>query len=217
MKKVLVLMLILGIASTASAYVVQVETDGVGTISGNTGLDAGSQLVVGDQIKLKITLTDLDNYPYRTYAQYDGYVLSTLGVTLDNTDGEAFGFVKAAPIAAKPKSVLAPFSALANGSDLDINGAAGDNNFEGYCAGAGNPIVWNVWWEITVADGSTLVDMVLDASAGTSWYKPMFTGSATGYTAMVNTDLGDLTLHTVPEPMTIALLGLGGLFLRRKK
>ena len=34
-----------------------------------------------------------------------------------------------------------------------------------------------------------------------------------GYTAPVDT----LTIHQVPEPMTIALLGLGGLFLRRRK
>ena len=31
------------------------------------------------------------------------------------------------------------------------------------------------------------------------------------------TSLGPLVLHIIPEPMTIALLGLGGLFLRRRK
>jgi len=30
------------------------------------------------------------------------------------------------------------------------------------------------------------------------------------------TSISSVTIHTIPEPMTIALLGLGGLFLRRK-
>ena len=31
------------------------------------------------------------------------------------------------------------------------------------------------------------------------------------------TDVGSVVIHVVPEPMTIALLGLGGLFLRRRR
>ena len=34
---------------------------------------------------------------------------------------------------------------------------------------------------------------------------------------IAETDLGDLTIVQVPEPMTVALLGLGGLFLRRRR
>ena len=42
------------------------------------------------------------------------------------------------------------------------------------------------------------------------------------YTEILDTgvnisDMGSLTLNVVPEPMTIVLLGLGGLFLRRRK
>ena len=88
MKKVLILMLVLGLVSTANAYVVQLETASTGSISGNTGLIAGQELVVGDQIKLKITVTDLDNYIGSP--AYDGYMISTLGVKIATDESTGF-------------------------------------------------------------------------------------------------------------------------------
>ena len=76
-------------------------------------------------------------------------------------------------------------------------------------------IIYNLWIEVDVADGSLLLDMTLDAGAGTSSYKAHYSDAS--WITMVGADVGSLTLLTVPEPMTIALLGLGGLFLRRKK
>ena len=211
MKKLLIFMLVLGLASLANATVVQVEVDGVGSVSGNTGTGAGDLLVATDQIQLKITLTDLDNTPYTGYPAYDGYVLSTLGVTLE-TDDDASGYIKASPAPAQPKSVLSPFGYAASGGDIDVSGAG---PVAGYAAGAGNPIIWNLWLNITTADGETTIDMVLDPVAGTSSYKEVY--NDTSWITMVEADLGDLTLYTVPEPATMALLGLGGLFLVRRR
>jgi len=33
----------------------------------------------------------------------------------------------------------------------------------------------------------------------------------------VEADFGDLIIYQIPEPMTVALLGLGGLFLLRRR
>jgi len=219
MKKLLVLTLVLAMATVANATVVQVATDGVGSISGNTGLDAGSKLVLGDQIKLKITLTDLDNY---ASPAYDGYVLSTLAVKLNaDSVAELFSYTT---LAAKPKTYVAGvFSAEAitgGASSQAISIGSTDNDFEGYTAGQGTTLVYNLWLEITAeAQLTTFIDMVLDAGGGSSTYKTLLAaaGGPTTYETMVNADLGGLTLYTVPEPITIALLGIGGLFLRRRK
>ena len=210
MKKLLVLMLVLGMAAAANATIVQVEVDLAGSISGNMGTGPGDLLVKDDQVKLKVTLTDLDNYA--PYSSYDGYVLSTVAFTM-NTDADASAYVKAAPAPATPKSVLSPYSVASDGSGgLDISGAG---PVAGYAAGQGATIIWNFWLDITTADGQTDLTLDLDPVGGASTYKLKL--SDTSWTTMVEADLGDLTLYTVPEPMTIALLGLGGLFLRRRK
>lgn len=58
--------------------------------------------------------------------------------------------------------------------------------------------------------GDVIVDLTL--GLGDTGY-----GDPTSPTIMLETDLGDLVIEQIPEPMTIALLGLGGLFLRRRK
>jgi hypothetical protein len=45
----------------------------------------------------------------------------------------------------------------------------------------------------------------------------IITINTTGLYGSVSRDALDATLHVVPEPMTVMLLGLGGLFLRRRK
>ncbi len=212
MKKLLIFMLVLGMASLANATVVQLEVDVAGSISGNYGTGTGDLLVVGDQVKLKVTLTDLDNYP--TSPAYDGYVLSTLGVSL-NSDADA-DLYKFTAFATKPKSVLSPLIANVSGGNFtDLGGASIAAGGVGYPAGMGNPIIWNLWLDITTADGSTTIDMVLNTGMGPSTATLLV--EPVSYFNLVESDLGDLVLYTVPEPATVALLGLGGLFLLRRR
>jgi hypothetical protein len=57
-------------------------------------------------------------------------------------------------------------------------------------------------------EGDVLVDLTIGQGATREY--------GTGY-ILQEGDLTDLVITQVPEPMTIALLGLGGLFLRRRK
>ena len=60
-----------------------------------------------------------------------------------------------------------------------------------HCEGLGNVLV-----DLTIGQGNT---------------------ETTGGYTLTEADLGDLTIPQVPEPMTVMLLGLGGLFLRRRR
>ena len=81
--------------------------------------------------------------------------------------------------------------------------------------------------------GSLAIDDYILIDAGNLWwfefhvpelpYSEIISIDLTGlsilpkYGALTYTYGGALEIHVVPEPMTIALLGLGGLFLRRRK
>jgi hypothetical protein len=79
MKKLLVLMLVLGLASVASATVIDVVPVDVGTSGGRLG-GMDDMLQVGDVIGLKIVL---NSNPYPGYSSYDGYLLSSMALKLD--------------------------------------------------------------------------------------------------------------------------------------
>ena len=219
MKKLVFFMLILTMAATANATIIDMLIDGVGSM-GNTG-SAADPLEAGETINVQMVLqyntdsTYADGDQYE--ATYNGYQLSSLSVTLSLTNSTlsipvvaSTGIIKAA----KRNSGIAPFSnstILSSGIDK-ITGIA-------------NPALVGtsdlVWDLLLTADGTGNIVVDLgrwwDAGAsewGLSDYKAL--GSDTEWTAMVEADFGDLTIYA-PEPMTIALLGLGGLFLRRRK
>ena len=160
MKKILVLMLVLGITSMASAGL---------TITGPTEVDLGGTIAL--QIVHDGSAAVVDGSDYAVV-----YVTPTAAVT---------GMAMTSNVSASTWSTLTDY--LASFGYFSIFGA----NPPG-----GNLLLAGTWVNFDISAGSLLVDDVISIS--------MLGG-------------GSHNVTVIPEPMTIGLLGLGGLFLRRRK
>ena len=173
MKKLLVLMLVLGMASLANAaLVLSIYVDGV---------EAGSaaSVDIGDTITIDVYSNE--------EGSYDAYLAMSSGLEYADWAGiTMYDLTPGVSIAANTyyAGALAGFDTyLLNNSTFDIENqpAAG--------------IAFSLSF-LGVAEGT--VDVKLDHDV---WGSTVDT----------------LAVTVIPEPMTLALLGLGGLFLRRKK
>jgi hypothetical protein len=193
MKKLFVLMLVLGLASAASAA-------------------AGLAISVGD-----------DNEP----ADSDYYVLENGTLTLDvhaTTDivGAGAGEGDWVLICDEALGTIRDGNTVPYGDvSLNIMWTASGSGVvdlpEGYDGDVGTVIVFGT--TLTVPSGTVLFDdIVFTCLVGE--------GDVTIILAKINEDweyMGDdwiydtVVIHQIPEPATIALLGLGGLLLRRRR
>jgi hypothetical protein len=164
MKKLLVLMLVLGMASVANATVLSWSVDAV-TIESLSGT-AVVQLVADDGI----------------------------------------GFVSPKWVGYTPAT-----TSLGSITTITALPAAGGN------AAIQNPTQsgWDGWWTVMSMDTETPFTV-----ASGSQYSVTITGYATGTFGLASDSYGTndtLEVTVLPEPMTVALLGLGGLFLLRRR
>ncbi|MCP4707954.1 MAG: PEP-CTERM sorting domain-containing protein [Planctomycetes bacterium] len=226
MKKLLVLLMVLGVVSVANATVIDVYSP---THPTQAELD---NVPVGGVVEIKLVLNDLDtDQPY----YYDGYWLKSMDLNLAVTgpgtlDQKGTGFLTkmksnsnfgafATPIdLGDPLIAGNRIHTLAGGSIA--NGGSGINPFTGGAGiddplGTGNKgLVWNL--KVTV-DGPGMITVDLSANTpGLYTSHPTHIVGDTPLNDLTDLQLGDLFIN-VPEPMTLALLGMGSLGLLRRR
>jgi hypothetical protein len=221
MKKFVTLLMVLGMASVANATIIDAVTDGVGSL-GHTGR-ADSKLDVGETIQIALILNDNDSITNNPtygpdYSYADGYWLSSmdLKITLSGP-GTIDQKGITGPKLLKSHAGFASFGWSEDGGDKDISQLSGVASGDGIGGNDTAILVWNLLVTVTNEGGSEIGVALSHNIAGDYSNFPVSWGDS--FSKMGDGDLGDLTLYCVPEPMTIALLGLGslGMFYRRRR
>ena len=182
MKKLLILMLVLGVATAANAYTTTLYlTD----TSGNTTVAAS---VIGTTITVQI----------RPTTQLNG--IKNVDVSEGCSNIAAVGSWYASPPSGGAGQSVG--SSVTSGIDDIIASTVGGDAFD-----ADDPIYE---FSAYINNGGT-INLAMQSG-------DEITGS--GFMEVAYYSTSDITLNgltVLPEPMTIALLGLGGLFLRRRR
>jgi hypothetical protein len=219
MKKLVALLLVLGLASAASATVIDVVPVDVGQSGGRLG-GMDDPLEASDVIGLKIVL---NHNPYVGYPSYDGYILSSMDLDL-HIAGPASLDVGTRNKAGDPVWQFDPgLTGVVNDDDGLANGLNQITAVAFTPVGGTNYHPDDLMWDLLLhcdGPGEVIIDLTL---LGLTEYADYSDGQglapypAGAWKAAIEEDLGDLVIYQVPEPMTIGLLGLGGLLLRRRK
>lgn len=169
MKRLLMMMLVLGMASVANAVLIQVD-----------GQDPGQTVDIAEGITSVISVVSEDA------SGWLGYIILEEGGT----------------------------GALSDAAKLD---AAGDIGSVSAYTEAG----WGAGYELTVAMSSAGIPAVAVGPQFTMNYSGGVLGDTATISLFLDPEYGvpadSVAITIVPEPMTVILLGLGGLFLRRRK
>ena len=250
MKKLLIFMLVFGMASLANATVIDLvidkqmnyEAGGIGGVQqyGDDSSHAGTSadpIGAGETLHLVMSLQWIqDSFPGGGYPSYDGYLLSAMDLTLTVSGGgslmvnankknvDVWGMhtnwsITGTPTIASDVLDTSPFASnfnnigvtnglLAGGSDQDLL-----FNFYVTADGSGDEITLTWGLAATPPAAGQYADYTGDGSVEDPTWQDIGTGSLGGQ--LYGT--GNMQIYTVPEPMTVLLLGLGGLFLRRRR
>ncbi len=227
MKKVLVLLLVIGIASMASADVVDIQISSLGGVQEITDpwavvtdpITATDSITIDPSqwVNLDIIYTDdgagfglislaVDIIVTGPATLYKGELGPAGSNTLLTFPAGAWDLINAPPLQ-PPISFIGPYDdgTYATAADIDLSMSAGLMGVVGVPVVALDHLLLH-------CDGPGLVTVTVvdnpNSYAGGTFNMAMGTpGFGPGVTIIQN----------IPEPMTIALLGLGGLFLRRRK
>jgi len=203
MKKLLIFMLVLGMASTASAVLVPSTQ----TFYFQMEISApGTDFEIGDTVTIDI------------YAGDTAAVTDMLGTVLNISEATSAAVATISSSAHwNIEPVVPPDGTLTTTAD---GGGGWNVNVSGLVATVGIPTNDLIYTVTFVANGAGVV--IIDAASGTwSGYEAvvgpvdgLYDGETPAYEAY---GLPYAEITVIPEPMTIALLGLGGLFLLRRR
>jgi hypothetical protein len=183
MKKLLVVMLVFGMASLANAMTLQISAGGV-----------------LDPVDTQISLMPSETIVIDIHSP-DGYVLGDdvyFSLIVDPAYGSITGGVVTA--AAPPDSGIYGYDALANGMSP---GGVDDGPWGAVMNIAGTAVAPGVYFDDFIFHCEAIGEAVVSL-----WSTPDFA---------TFTLEDQLTIHQIPEPATMALLSLGGLFLLRRR
>ncbi len=225
MKKILVLMLVMVMTTAASATIIDLVKVDIGQSGGRMGDNTGDKLQTGDIIGLKIVL----NYnAYPSWTSYDGYALSSFDLDLyaEASSASTIDTSIALDMNGNPTNVigahgnLSPFSYTTDADGFSQLTGVATTPVQGL-----DNLVYDICLTIVGYQSDNLLDVDLSRIGLTevsTYFDDLHTPNVPfpnppGWFDISQGEIGSLVLHVVPEPMTIALLGLGGLFLRRRK
>lgn len=215
MKKLLGLLTFFAMVNIAGAAVLKVVPVDIAQSEGRLG---GPQdpLEESDTIGLAIVL---ENNPFWlnevAYPAYDGYYLSSMDIDLEVTGPGSLSVVQGGlgdDLGVHPDLIGFSWSGIAGNAIAELTG------FALTPIGPGETdIIWNLLLHCDGVGDPVVIDLTLGGLSEYAEYEKTGTGGSWVWAAMAEGDLGDLTIYQVPEPMTVALLSLGGLFLLRRR
>jgi hypothetical protein len=194
MKKLLVLVLILAFASAASAYSVWLEVD---------PLDVETSYLPSEIITINL-VSDLHMSSFSFCVSATGGTV--VGTGIENPAGHDAGTIH-------PLFDLMPDNGLVVNSGGALFTGAKASIFTMMDPPApALTVMYSFEFHVPEVEASTDITIYDVAYKN---YTGFIDGELTQPLAF--TDATDAVIHVTPEPMTIALLGIGGLFLRRRK
>jgi len=191
MKKLLIMLVLLAMAGAANAASVWFQVD---------PQDAADSYMPSDIITINLV------------ADF-GVGSVSLNIGADGGSAEAVGALNA-----KLATALAPYynGTLRNTLNILISDIAGGAAF-GQPTPAAGEVLYSFEFHVPDVPPSTIITINDVTGPNPFGGAPMSTAVASPDYMVYLTDILPVEIHVIPEPMTIALLGLGGLFLRRRR